>query len=175
MSQISPNAPSVVERTRPVAAGGPVVAVHILGDAAAFVLGEEGLLVGERRIVAHTGGVLASACDGTRVVMAGDDGQVTATTASGETEVLATDPKRRWIDRVALAPDGTLAWSAGKTAFVKTSKGAVRTLDVPSSVGGLAFAPKRAAPCGDPLQRRHAVVPQRHRRAGKARVEGLAP
>src|SRR5689334_6693783 len=95
VSQISPNAPSVVERTRPVAAGGPVAAIHFLGEAAAFVLGEEALLVlsqaGEQRVAAHAGAILASACDGTRVVTAGDDGQVTATTAGGDTEVLAAD------------------------------------------------------------------------------------
>jgi WD40 repeat protein len=34
-----------------------------------------------------------------------------------------------------------MAWSAGKTAFVRTKKGE-KTLEVPSTVGGLAFAPK---------------------------------
>ena len=39
------NTPSVVERTRAVAAGAPVVAVHFLGRTAAFVLGEEAVLL----------------------------------------------------------------------------------------------------------------------------------
>ncbi len=56
--------------------------------------------------------------------------------------VLATDPKRRWIDQVALGPSGAVAWSAGKQAFVQAGKGGERTLEAPSTVGGLAFAPK---------------------------------
>jgi WD40 repeat protein len=40
-----------------------------------------------------------------------------------------------------VAPDGTIAWSAGKQAFVRTAKGQ-QMLELPSTVGGLAFAPK---------------------------------
>ena len=65
-----------------------------------------------------------------------------ATDAKGESETLATDAKHRWIDRVALGPDGAVAWAAGKQAFVRTGKGEVKSVDLPSSVGGLAFAPK---------------------------------
>ena len=35
-----------------------------------------------------------------------------------------------------------MVWSAGKAAFVRTGKGAEKSLEVASSVGGLAFAPK---------------------------------
>jgi WD40 repeat protein len=67
---------------------------------------------------------------------------VVATSATGETTVVATDAKRRWIDHVAPGPDGTVAWSAGKQVFVKTAKGDERMHELPSSVGGIAFAPK---------------------------------
>jgi WD40 repeat protein len=60
----------------------------------------------------------------------------------GVTATLATDAKRRWIDNVALHPDGAVAWSAGKTAFVRDRKGEEKFFEVPSTVGGLAFAPK---------------------------------
>jgi len=53
----------------------------------------------------------------------GDDGKVVALDAKGTVTVLATDPKRRWIDNVALHPDGAVAWSAGKVAHVRTGKG----------------------------------------------------
>ena len=56
--------------------------------------------------------------------------------------MLATDAKRRWIDNVALHPDGAVAWSAGKTAYVRSGKAEEKSFDVPSTVGGLAFAPK---------------------------------
>jgi len=138
--------PSVTDRVKPVAAGAPVVAAHFFGARAVFALGEEALLFVapdgvEERVGVHAGGILAVASDGTRILTGGDDGKVVATDATGESETLATDPKHRWIDRVALGPDA-IAWSAGKQAFVRTSKGEVKSLDVPSSAGGLAFSPK---------------------------------
>ena len=57
-----------------------------------------------------------------------------------ETRTLATDAKRRWIDHVALGPDGAVAWSAGKTAFVQGKE--LREFEAPSTVGGVAFLPK---------------------------------
>jgi len=139
--------PSIAARTRALSAGAPVVAVHFLGNIAALVLGEEAILFlppqgAERRVSIHAGAILASAADGKRIVSGGDDGKVVATNAAGESEILARDGKNRWIDHVALAPGGAVAWSAGKTAFVAAEKGGPRALDVASTVGGLAFAPK---------------------------------
>jgi WD40 repeat protein len=136
---------SVVDRTHPVAAGGVIVSAHFLGDTAVFVLGEEVMVFaaaqGEpRRVAVHDGAILATAADGDRVVSGGDDGKVIATNAQGDTRTLATDPKHRWIDHVALAPDGAIAWSAGKTAFVQAKER--REFEAPSTVGGLAFLPK---------------------------------
>jgi WD40 repeat protein len=138
---------SVVDRTRPVKADAGVVDVHFIGDTAVFVLGEEALLLAGRdgeaqRIPVHGGAILAAACNGRRMVTGGDDGKVVNTAADGATSIVATDPKRRWIDRVALARDGAVAWSAGKQAFLRTEKGAERALDLSSTAGGLAFAPK---------------------------------
>jgi WD40 repeat protein len=67
---------------------------------------------------------------------------VVATDAAGESRTVATDSKRRWIDHVAAGPDGAVAWSAGKQAFAQSGKGEPKALEVPSTVGGLAFAPK---------------------------------
>jgi WD40 repeat protein len=148
MSDARTDTASIVERVRPVAAGGPVVAVHFLGDEAVFVLGEETLLfwrdTGERRVAVHGGGILSAASDGERIVTGGDDGKVVATDQNGAPETLATDAKRRWIDRVAVTADG-VGWTVGKQVFVLPAKGkdkAARALDLPSSAGGLAFAPK---------------------------------
>jgi WD40 repeat protein len=141
------DAPSIAERIRAIDAGAPVVGVHFLGDTAVFVLAEEALLFacsdGEtRRVAAHGGAILASAADAQRILTAGDDGKLAATDAKGDNTVIATDSKGRWIDHVAIAPDGAIAWSASKTVFVRTAKGEERLLEVPSTVGGLAFAPK---------------------------------
>jgi WD40 repeat protein len=96
----------------------------------------------EKRVAIHGGAILSSAADAGRIVTGGDDGQVIATAADGSHAVVATDEKRRWIDHVALGPDGAVAWSAGKTAFVRAKSGDVRSFDAPSTVAGLAFAPK---------------------------------
>src|SRR5262249_18001783 len=58
------------------------------------------------------------------------------------TATIAADPKHRWIDHVAIAPDGAVAWSAGKETYVQARKGEPRMIVAPSTVGGLAFAPK---------------------------------
>jgi WD40 repeat protein len=138
---------SVTEKVRPLALGMPVIAVHFLGDRAAFVGAEENVaLVDEAgeisRVTVHGGGILCVSADGARIVMGGDDGRLVALDKKGETALLATDPKRRWIDNVALHPDGAVAWSAGKTAFVHSGKAEEKSFEVPSTVGGLAFAPK---------------------------------
>jgi WD40 repeat protein len=145
MTDSRANSVSVVERTRQVAAGGPVVAAYFLGRTAVFVLGEEALMFAEpqgepRRVDVHGGAILATAADGERIVSGGDDGKVIATNARGESHTLATDAKHRWIDHVALGPDGAVAWSAGKTAFAQAKE--MRAFEAPSTVGGLAFLPK---------------------------------
>jgi WD40 repeat protein len=147
MTEARDNVASVTERIRPIDAGAPVVAVHVLDRTAVFVLGEEALLIaspdGEpRRVMAHSGGILATAADRDRILTAGDDGKVVSTRIDGETRTVVTDPKRRWIDHVAAGPDGAIAWSVGKTAYVQTAKRQEKSTELPSSVGGLAFAPR---------------------------------
>jgi WD40 repeat protein len=138
---------SVTDRVRPVSIGAPAIAVHFLGDQAAFVEAEENvaLVDGEgalSRVAVHSGAILSVACDGNRIVMGGDDGRLVALNRTGEVAPLATDSKRRWIDNVALHPEGAVAWSVGKTAFVRNGKAEDKSFEVPSTVGGLAFAPK---------------------------------
>jgi WD40 repeat protein len=141
------DAPSVIERTRPVAAGGAVVGAHFLDKVPAFVLAEEAVLLApqgkaEQRVAVHDGGILASAGDGARLVTGGDDGKVVTLDKAGKGNVVAQDAKRRWIDHVALGPAGAVAWSVGKNAFARTGAGEPRSVEVASTVGGLAFAPK---------------------------------
>ena len=57
---------SVTERVRPVSIGAPVIAVHFLGDKAAFVEAEEHVTLvdgeGERsRLAVHSGAILSEA------------------------------------------------------------------------------------------------------------------
>lgn len=138
--------PSLADRVRRVAANTQIVAVRFLGRTPVFVLGEEHLLFapddGERKVNVHAGGILASASDGKRIVTGGDDGRLASTSANGDVQEVATDEKKRWIDQVALGPDGAVAFSAGKIANVITGKGERRMFEAPSTVAGLAFAPK---------------------------------
>src|SRR3954453_781956 len=138
---------SVTDRVRPVPLGFAVSAAYFLGERAFFVGTEEKLAAASTsgevsEIGLHFGAILCTASDGARIVSGGDDGKLVATNAEGPTSVLAPDAKRRWIDNVALHPDGGFAWSAGKTAFVRSGKAEEKSFEVPSTVGGLAFAPK---------------------------------
>ena len=138
---------SVTDKVRPVHVGAPVTSVYFLGGNAAFVGAEENVYLVNAQgdvspVAVHGGGILCATADATRLVMGGDDGRLVALGAGGEVQLIATDPKRRWIDNVALHPDGAVAWSAGKTAFVRSGKNEEKSFDAPSTVGGLAFAPK---------------------------------
>ena len=142
-----PSIASITDQVRQLAVGMPVTSIHFLGDTVVFVGAEETAAMVNAadevsRVAIHGGAVLCAACDGERIVTGGDDGKLVALDAKGVVTELATDPKRRWIDNVALHPDGAVAWSAGKTAFVRGGKGEVKSFDVASTVGGLAFAPK---------------------------------
>jgi WD40 repeat protein len=142
-----PSIVSITDKVRPLAVGMPVSSVHFLGETAVFVGAEENAAIvgadGEiSRVDLHSGAVLCATSDGVRVVTGGDDGKLVALNAKGEVTQLAVDAKRRWIDNVALHPDGAVAWSAGKTAYVRSGKGDEKSFDMPSTVGGLAFAPK---------------------------------
>src|ERR1700754_2771957 len=143
----SPSIASITDKVRPLAVGMPVSAIHFLGNTAVFVGTEENAALvsatGDISSVAlHGGAILCAASDGERIVTGGDDGKVATLDAKGAVTVLATDAKRRWIDNVALHPDGAVAWSSGKTAFVRSGKGEEKSFDAPTTVGGLAFAPK---------------------------------
>jgi WD40 repeat protein len=151
MKEFDPGEPgpiaSVTDRVRRLAIGMPVTSVHFLGDVAAFVGAEENVAMVSADgaispVAVHGGGILCTVSDGTRIVMGGDDGRLVALNAKAEVALLATDAKRRWIDNAALHPDGAVAWSAGKTAFVRGGKNEEKSFEVPSTVGGLAFAPK---------------------------------
>jgi WD40 repeat protein len=146
VSELPPTVPSVTDRARVVKAEAPVVGVHFLDGTPVFVLGDEALLLapeqGDRRVPVHGGAILASVSDGRRILTGGDDGRVVETNAAGAAKEVAADPKKRWVDQLALAGDGSFAWSAGKTATVQPKKGEARSMEAPSTVAGLAFAPK---------------------------------
>jgi WD40 repeat protein len=135
-----------IEKIRKIKADAAGIAVNFLGETAAFVLAEEVVLLvpaegGEHRLKLHDGGILSSASDGRRLMTGGDDGHIVASDRVGSVECLYADDKGRWIDHLAVSRTGSTAWSVGKTAFYCAADGSERTIQVPSSIGGLAFAP----------------------------------
>ncbi len=135
--------PSLTEKLVTTDAGAEIVAAHFVRESAAFATGIGEVLISgdsEARVKAHKGAILDAAGDGERIFTAGDDGKIVAVDIEGEREALA-DAGQKWTDHLALGPDGSLAWSVGKTAFVRGKK-SERSLEVVSTVGGLAFAPK---------------------------------
>jgi WD40 repeat protein len=138
--------PSLIEHVAAFDAGAQVTAAIFAGDAAMLALGEGAIVIvhdGEtRRIVAHPdAAILVAASDGRRLVTGGDDGRVVATAPDGAMTEIAHE-KGRWIDALAVARGGALAWSAGKTVMARDEKGKIRSLPAPSTPQGLAFAPK---------------------------------
>lgn len=146
----SPGTVSITDRVREVALDAPLIGVAFLGAKAIFIgaeecayaLGDTAASAEIERISLHNGGILCAASDARRIVTGGDDGQVVMLHAGGRHEIVVSDKKHRWIDNVALHADGGFAWSAGRTAFALAPKGEIKSLDVASTVGGLAFAPK---------------------------------
>ncbi|MFS8035924.1 WD40 repeat domain-containing protein [Xanthobacter sp. AM11] len=138
---------SLTDRVRPLDLAADTLAVAFLEDKACFVTADgRATLVGAQTqtVSLHEGTVLSAVGDGARLVSGGDDGRVMALAPDGSAALLA-QAQGRWIDRVALGPGGAVAYSAGRSAFVLPDGRATpepRRFDAPSTVGGLAFAPK---------------------------------
>src|SRR3954471_12614967 len=138
--------PSLTEFTTLINAGAEVVAASFVGGTPALALADGNVLFTdpgeERRVAAHPdGAILVAASDGKRLVTGGDDGRVVATDADGRMQEIA-DEKGKWIDALALARDGAIAWSVGRIVRARDNKGAIKSFEAPSTVRGLAFLPK---------------------------------
>ncbi len=134
-----------IESIRKIDAGRSAIAVEFFGGTAVFVLVEQDVIFvrakgGEHRLRPHDGAILSSATDGRRLLTGGDDGRIVAIDEVGATECIFTDDKARWIDRLAVSRDGSSAWSVGKQVFCRAAGEPEKVIQVPSSVGGLAFA-----------------------------------
>jgi WD40 repeat protein len=87
-------------------------------------------------------GLLAAVLDrqGQRLITGGEDGKVFS--SAGETVEPIAEAGRKWITSVAVGPQGTIAFAAGKTAVVRFADGKLREFAHPRSVEGLAFSPR---------------------------------
>ncbi|MEJ0050759.1 MAG: WD40 repeat domain-containing protein [Methylovirgula sp.] len=137
---------SLTDRVSPIAAGAHVTAAAFLGPVGVLALGD-GTVVrvedqSEDRIPLHPdGAILVAAMVGKRLITGGDDGRIVALNADGtHEEIFREDGK--WIDALAAREDGALAWSCGKQVFARDAQGRLKNFNAPSTVRGLAFAPK---------------------------------
>jgi WD40 repeat protein len=139
------DSPSLMQHVTPVDAGAHVTGAAWLGDTTAFALADGAVLLARdgatKRVAAHPdGAILVAAGDGARFVTGGDDGRIAATMPDGTSEKLAET--KGWIDALALHPNGAVAFSAGKRVTARDEKGREKKFEAPSTVRGLAFAPK---------------------------------
>jgi WD40 repeat protein len=137
---------SLTAGVRPIAAGAHVTAAAFLGATPVLALGDGTVVIATpdetRRIGVHQeGGILVAARAGARLVTGGGDGRVCATDVEGSAEELA-DEKGKWIDALVGRDDFSIAWSTGRQVRARDAKGIVKSFAAPSSVRGLAFAPK---------------------------------
>ena len=135
-----------IEGIRKIDAGHSAIAIEFLGETAVFVLAESEVVFvpaksDERRLRPHDGAILCSAADGQHLLTGGDDGRVVSIDHAGAIESIFMDDKSRWIDRLAARRGGDRAWSVGKQVFCRPVGAPEKIIQVPSSVGGLAFAP----------------------------------
>jgi WD40 repeat protein len=134
--------------------GAPVNAVLWAGPLAAFAAGDGTVrfrtsAFGDAGVVeAHRGAALCAAVDlaGSGVVSGGDDGRLVHSRSDGSVEVIA-ETGGKWIEHVAVAPWGALAWGYGRMVEGRIEgrgkkAGVSRLYKLPTSCGGLAFAPK---------------------------------
>jgi WD40 repeat protein len=139
-------APSLTQNVTSYDAGANVTVVGWMKDVAALGLGDGGILLAKggetHRVEAHPkAGVLVAASDGERFVTGGDDGRIAVTGPDGATATLA-ELKGAWIDALAVNASGAVAFAAGRRVTARSDRGKEKSLDVPTTARGLAFAPK---------------------------------
>ena len=118
-----------------------VVAAAWAGGVPAFALGDGRLVMDWQDIAAHDGAILALAATADSFLTGGDDGAFLRTNLQGETTRIASFGMK-WVEQVA-AHETVVACAVGKTAHLFDSRGeALKQLDHPSSVTGLAFDAK---------------------------------
>jgi WD40 repeat protein len=124
---------------------GYCVAARFVGAVPFFALADgtvHRLDHGHKVTEAHDGLLAAEvAQDGRALLTAGEDGRAMRIAGEGAAETLA-DIGRKWITQIAAGPQGAVAFSAGRTAHVRSSDGTLKEFAATRTVEGLAFAPK---------------------------------
>lgn len=143
MSQRQSPTTSLASAVAPVTAGAHVTAAAFVNGAPVLALGDGTVfepLSGTRTVLHPDGAVLVAASDGRRLVTGGDDGRVVAFRGAEAVETLHAGGG--WIDALALHENGGVGWASSRSVTCRSAKGEIKSASAPSSVRGLAFAPK---------------------------------
>lgn len=116
---------------------GQIIACGFLKNAPIFVLAEEFIHYGEQEIKLHNGLILAHFFTKDALYTTGDDGRIVK--FDGEIKVII-EKKGQWIDKIAVNGE-QITYSIGKKIYF-LEKGKEKIIEINSSAGGLAFAPK---------------------------------
>jgi hypothetical protein len=148
MERIMPDLPSasLTDCVRTIEAGAQTIASGFLGSTLAFALADGNFLFvdnsGDRRVPVFADATLLVADhNATRFVAGSDQGELASIDRNGSIGRLAHEGGK-WIDAIAVRPNGTVAWSAGAMVRAREETGPIRSFVAPSSVRGLAFHPK---------------------------------
>jgi WD40 repeat protein len=124
---------------------GHILAVEFLGDVPFFAnaSGSFHRLDGGEKVSEAHQGMITCVRDpfSESLISGGEDGKVLRISADAGITELASAP-RKWISQVAAGPQGTIAYSYGKSSFVRLSDGTTKEFAEERTVEGLAFAPK---------------------------------
>jgi WD40 repeat protein len=137
---------SLTTNVTPIAAGAHVTAASFLGGHPVLALGDGTALRieadSEQRVALHkNGAILVAARAGKRLVTGGDDGRIMAMDVDGSAQEIFRE-NGKWIDALVGRDDSSIAWSSGRQVSARDPQGSVKHFTAPSSVRGLAYAPK---------------------------------
>jgi WD40 repeat protein len=128
--------------------GAPVTAVLLAGERFVVTTGDGRVAFSDESfqtaevVQPHSGVILSAAATEKAVIVGTDDGRAVLVAPGEGVTVLWRDARGQWVDHVATGRNSTMAWSSGKSIHVRRSGHPDCILVHPSSVGGLAFAPK---------------------------------
>ena len=84
---------------------------------------------------------VADRSPGGGLVLADETGRIIAVDNTADVQILHHQ-KDQWIDRLAIGPQGTIAFSAGRQLWLRAADGSVKDFALDHAVEGIAFAPK---------------------------------
>ncbi len=97
---------------------------------------------GHKHVQAHDGLLAVTlTLDGKAMLTGGEDGKVQSIGPDGAVSTIA-EAGRRWVQSVASGPQGAVAWTVGRNAFVRLPDGKVREFQHARTAEAVAFAPK---------------------------------